>query len=197
MKNRRAPHTRIDNRVYDYMPIIGTNGFAVYAVLKKHENRHTGRCYPSYQTIADITGLDRTTVIKYTDILVKLGFITKQAHFIDGRQTSNRYSFRELPTAGGKKGRGITQSPQDRVEPPNPRGGGDQPKPLPSEPALTKKQEECTHKDIGRLPDGVAYCRSCYLNFESSEGNERVDQSSNLTAVEESGLYQVLASNSE
>src|SRR5688572_22696292 len=112
---RRAPHTRIDNRVFDYMDIIGANGFAVYAVLKKHENRHTGRSFPSYQTVADITGLNRTTVIKYTNLLVVLGLITKQAHFIDGRQTSNRYSFRDLPTSGSKGG-GIAQPPQDRVD---------------------------------------------------------------------------------
>ena len=76
---RRAPHTRIDNRIFDFMDIIGTNGFAVYAVLKKHENRHTGRCYPSYATVAEIKGLDRTTVIKYTTLLVTLGLINKQA----------------------------------------------------------------------------------------------------------------------
>ena len=31
---RRTPHTRIDNRIFDYMSIIGTNGFAVYASSK-------------------------------------------------------------------------------------------------------------------------------------------------------------------
>jgi len=197
---RRSPHTRIDNRVYDYMPIIGTNGFAVYAVLKKHENRHTGRCYPSYQTVADITGLNRTTVIKYTDLLVKLGFINKQAAFIDGRQTSNRYSFRDLPERD-KRGR-MKQPLQDRVESSDPPSRADQPQPLTLESALTKKQEECPHKDIGRLPDGVAYCRICWLNFEpvqeeNGEGDERVNQSSNLTAVEESGLYQTSFANNE
>jgi hypothetical protein len=183
---RRTPHTRIDNRIYDFMPIIGTNGFAVYAVLKKHENRHTGRCYPSYQTIADITGLDRTTVIKYTDLLVKLGFITKQAQFIDGRQTSNRYGFRDLPDI--KKGGGNGKPPHDRVEQDNSPGGASPPQPLTLNQILTKKQQDCAHKEVGNLPDGVAYCRNCYLNL---------DQSNNLTAEEESGLCQTSASNSE
>jgi hypothetical protein len=89
LMKRRAPHTRIDNRVFDFMSIIGPNGFAVYAVLKKHENRHTGRCYPSYQTVADITGLDRTTVIKYTTLLVTLGLINKQAQLGSVRHSCN------------------------------------------------------------------------------------------------------------
>jgi hypothetical protein len=154
------------------MPIIGTNGFAVYAVLKKHENRHTGRCYPSYQTVADITGLDRTTVIKYTDILVKLGFITKQPHFIDGRQTSNRYGFRDVPV--NKKGGGNGQPPQDRVESTDSPGGGAQPQPLPLNQILTKKQMECAHKEVGSLPDGVAYCRGCYATLEDDREEEAV-----------------------
>jgi len=186
--------------VFNYMSIITTNGFAVYATLKKHENRHTGRCYPSYQTVAEITGLDRKTVIKYTNLLVILGFITKQTQFIDGRQTSNCYSFRDLPV--GNKGGGIVPPSQDRGETPDSRGGGVPPKPLTLEPALTKSQQECPHKDIGRLSDGMAYCRTCWLNFEPVEeenpmGSEGEDHENNLTAVEESGLYQTSFSNNE
>jgi helix-turn-helix protein len=152
------------------MDIIGTNGFAVYAVLKKHENRHTGRCYPSYQTVADITHLDRKTVIKYTDILVKLGLITKQPHFIEGRQTSNRYSFCDL-SAGNKRG-GIVTPPQDRGESLDSPGRGVPPGPLPSEPTLTKRQQECPHEDTANLDDGVVYCRTCYANIEIAEEEE-------------------------
>jgi hypothetical protein len=184
----RAPHTRIDNRVFDYMDIIGTNGFAVYAVLKKHENRHSGRCFPSYQTVAEITGLNRKTVIKYTALLVTLGLITKQAHFIDGRQTSNRYSFRDLP-AGNKRG-GTAPPPQDRVESPDSPSGGVPPQPLPSNQTLTKKQQKCPHKDKISV-DGLICCPSCGLSIDTT------NQSNNLTAVEESGLYQASVSNSE
>jgi len=165
MKNRRAPHTRIDNRVFDYMDIIGTNGFAVYAVLKKHENRHTGRCWPSYQTVADITGLDRKTVIKYTSLLVVLKLINKQPCFINGRQTSNRYSFCDLP-AGDKRG-GNAPPPQDRGESSDSPGGEVPPQPLISEPARTKKQSECSHKDIARPVEGVSYCRKCFATIDT------------------------------
>jgi helix-turn-helix protein len=172
MAKDRAPHTRIDNRIFSYMSIIGTNGFAVYAVLKKHENRHTGRCYPSYQTVADITGLNRTTVIKYTTLLITLGLINKQAHFIDGRQTSNRYSFRDLP-AGNKGGRTVPP-PQDRVERSNPPGGANQPQPLPLNQKLTKKQMECPHKDKIRI-DGLICCPDCGLSIDTTSQDEDPD----------------------
>ena len=175
---RRAPHTRIDNRIFDFMDIIGTNGFAVYAVLKKHENRHTGRCYPSYATVAEITGLDRTTVIKYTTLLVTLGLINKQAQFIDGRQTSNRYSFRDLPDT--KKGGGNKPPSQDRVETPNPPGGAVPPQPLSPNQTLTKKQLECPHKEVASPVDGVAYCRSCYLDMTDAPKDQEASKQATM-----------------
>ena len=175
MPKRRAPHTRIDNRVFSFMDKIGTNGFAVYAVLKKHENRHTGRCWPSYQTVADITGLDRKTVIKYTMLLVKFRLINKQPHFIDGRQSSNRYSFPDLPS-------GRIPPSQDGVEASPPPSGGVPPEPLPSEPALTKKQEGCPHKEIATPMGGVAYCRNCWLDLP--EGYLMTNQTKNPETIE-------------
>ena len=183
---RRTPHTRIDNRIFDFMDIIGTNGFAVYAVLKKHENRHTGRCYPSYQTVADITGLDRTTVIKYTTLLVTLGLINKQAQFIDGRQTSNRYSFRDLPASNKGGGTlpppqgGTVPPPQDREETPNPPGGGVPPQPLTPNQTLTKKQIECPHKEVASPVDGVAYCRSCYLDMTDAPQDQEASEQASM-----------------
>ena len=152
------------------MDIIGTNGFAVYAVLKKHENRHTGRCWPSYQTVANITGLDRKTVIKYTSLLVVLKLINKQPCFIDGRQTSNRYSFCELPAAN--KGGGNTPPPLDRGEASDSPSGDVPPQPLPPNQPVTKKQMDCPHKEVARPVEGVAYCRICYLNLEKPQENQ-------------------------
>ena len=174
MKTHRAPHTRIDNRVFNYMDEIGTNGFAIYAVLKKHENRHNGRAWPSYQTIANITGLDRKTVIKYTLILFRLRLITKMPHFIDGRQTSNRYSIPDYPKPENKGG-GNVQPPQDRGDGMDSRGGTAPPQPLFLNQRLTKKQKECAekgHKTIVRPVDGYAYCSSCYLTIEDDGQQE-------------------------
>ena len=167
---KRTPHVRIDTRVFDLIPQIGSNGFTVYAALKKFENRHTGRCYPSYETLADTTNLDRKTVIKYVDLLVEHKLIDKHARFIDGHQTSNQYDMRSVtvpPTPGG-----TIPPPQDRVELADGGGGATPPQPLILEPVLTKRQMECLHKDIGSLNDGVAYCRNCYATVEAIQEYE-------------------------
>jgi len=165
--NHREAHVRINTKIIkNYLHKMTPAGLAVYVALKMHENRHTGRCDPAYQTIADITGLDRKTVIKYTDKLVSLGLITKQERFIDGRQTSNQYNFRVLPPLN--KGGVCAPSPQDRVESsdPPPRSGGTvPPEPLPLEPVITKKQMNCRHKDIGRGAEGYTFCRICYVDM--------------------------------
>ena len=193
---KRTPHVRIDTRVFDLIPHIGSNGFTVYAALKKFENRHTGRCYPSYQTLADTTNLDRKTVIKYVDLLVEYKLIDKRARFIDGHQTSNQYDMRSVTIPPPP---GVTIPPtQDRVETSDGGGGNFPPIPLILEPVITKRQMECLHKDIGRLNDGVAYCRTCYANIDiATEEVPMGDQSNSLTALSESGVYQIAASNNE
>ena len=193
---KRTPHVRIDTRVFDLIPQISANGFVVYAALKKFENRHNGRCYPSYATLADTTGLDRKTVIKYIDLLVEYNLIHKQARFRDGHQTSNQYDLRDYPSAGGGGGTallppsGTITLPQDRVELSDGGGGITPPQPLTLEPVTTKKQMECAHKDKISV-DGMICCPTCGLSIDTT------DQSNNLTAVGESGLNQISDSNSE
>jgi hypothetical protein len=67
-----APHTRIDNDIIDAdIPKMGTIGFAIFVVLKRHLNQKTGDCYPSYKTIARKVGIDRSTVIRYVKKLTR------------------------------------------------------------------------------------------------------------------------------
>ena len=224
---RREPHVRISMKVIkNYMAKMTPNGFAVYAGLKMHENRHTGRCYPAYDTIADLAGLDKKTVIKYTNKLVVLHLITKQERFIEGRQTSNQYNFCPLPQlekggvfAPSPEG-GTVPPPQDRVEsshPPQDRVAQFHPN-LSLEQAITSKQANCKHKDIGRGSEGYTFCRSCYVNMslfkdqlpkgvilyptssDSENGtldlDEGEDHANSRTASSESGLNQISESNS-
>lgn len=173
MAKIRTPHVRIDNRVFNLLPDIGPTGFTIYATLQKHMNRHSGRCYPSYGTLAKITGLDRKTVIKHVDLLVEHGLVHKRAQFIDGRQTSNQYDFRPLPNASAAPiPRGGNAPPsQDRVESADPPDGNVPPQSSLSKPELTKKQISCSHKDIKTPMAGVAYCASCYLDMAEDEGD--------------------------
>jgi hypothetical protein len=117
---------------------------------------HTGRPFGLFFHICSWYGHQ----VEY--LLVTLGLITKQPHFIDGRQTSNRYSFRDLPA--GNKGVEREDSPS----------GGVPPQPLPLNQTLTKKQMECSHQDNASPIDGVAYCRSCYLTMTENQLDEDI-----------------------
>ena len=89
-----APHTRVDNFVIDdYGDRIGAYGLAVYMVIKRHYNWLTGQCTPSYNRIAQMCGISRSTVIRYVKRLKFFGLIDPQMRFTDEGQTSNQYGF--------------------------------------------------------------------------------------------------------
>ena len=60
---KTIPHTRIENTVIANMADIGVYAYAVYSAIKMHLNQATGACFPSYATIARMTGIHRSTVI--------------------------------------------------------------------------------------------------------------------------------------
>src|SRR5215217_2836251 len=60
---KTTPHTRIENSIIVNMAEIGVYSYAVYSAIKMHLNQATGACFPSYATIARITGIHRSTVI--------------------------------------------------------------------------------------------------------------------------------------
>ena len=70
----------------------------IYAVLQAHAGVD-GRIFPSYQTIADITHLHRTTVIRLMKKLVYYGYVAKETRYSDDRGciTSNFYYLNPNP----------------------------------------------------------------------------------------------------
>ena len=60
---KHTPHTRIENTIIANMSEMGVYCYAVYCAIKMHLNQATGDCFPSYATIARITGIHRSTVI--------------------------------------------------------------------------------------------------------------------------------------
>jgi hypothetical protein len=93
--NKTRGFVQLDAKMLkNYMPIIGPNGLAVYTCLKLHENRRTGQCNPSYQTIANETGLSRRSVIRYARLLINLKLISPIPIWDSkGDRTSNQYNF--------------------------------------------------------------------------------------------------------
>ena len=133
------PHTRIDNEIIDrYLSEIGPIGYAIYSVLKRHENQKTGRCNPSYKTIAKKIGVDRGTVIRHIKKLVSLCLISPKTVWDgDGDRSSNQY---DITDPGD-----IARRQEQRSAPPE--GGCTQPPPCPETAACG------THGGSGLSPE--------------------------------------------
>ena len=140
------PHTRIDNEIIDdYLPRIGTYGYTIYSVIKRHLNQKSGQCNPSYATIARKIGIDRGTVIRYVKKLKALGLIAPDLRFKeDGSQSSNQYNFSPAaPRDDSKQGSGTEPPPV--VAQNNPGSGTEPPK---QSSSLNKKERTITEVDL-------------------------------------------------
>jgi DNA-binding transcriptional ArsR family regulator len=65
---------------------------AIFLNLADHATHEGNKIYPSHQTIADETGYSVRTVQVHLKLLKELGLITIRHHFINGYQTSNKYT---------------------------------------------------------------------------------------------------------
>jgi hypothetical protein len=101
---KHTPHTRIENTIIANMSDIGVYCYAVYCAIKMHVNQATGDCFPSYATIARITGIHRSTVIECVKKLRALKHISPLWRFKeDGSHASNQYDFQCPGKAGHSK----------------------------------------------------------------------------------------------
>src|SRR4029453_8258041 len=102
---KSIPHTRIENSIIVNMAEIGVYAYAVYSAIKMHLNQATGTCFPSYATIARMTGIHRSTVIECVKKLRGLSLVDPRWRFKeDGSYASNQYNFQ-----GTQKGVPSTQ----------------------------------------------------------------------------------------
>ena len=151
-------HVRISANVLERIPEIGSHGFTLYAVIKNHENRATGRCFPSLKRLVQLTAFDKKTVIKYIRLLESSGLIDIRPSWSGTRRTSNQYDFIEFWNSDETDS---VQYPwQDAVAD---EGSGDDPPPLqveeipspygrvPLEPA-DLKPDLLTSQDISVIP---------------------------------------------
>jgi hypothetical protein len=130
---KHTPHTRIENSIIANMAGIGVYCFAVYSAIKMHLNQATGDCFPSYATIARITGIHRTTVIECVKKLRVLKLISPLWRFKeDGSHTSNQYNFQAPEKTGASPMQGADCSaPSPRTEEVVKTGQGGRPEPPP------------------------------------------------------------------
>jgi len=199
-----VPHTRIENSIIANMAEIGVYCYAVYSAIKMHLNQATGNCFPSYATIARITGMNRATVIACVKKLKALKLLSPRWRFReDGSHTSNQYDFQ----AGAPPAKSAGQenaSPSQPVDTADQtvHGGCPEPPPLvvqdnqgsrPQRPEQsppnkkertitdvdlmpTERQKTCPHplSEIVFLADNITICHHCYGLLDE-----------NLTLVEE------------
>jgi hypothetical protein len=141
---KHTPHTRIENTIIANMADIGVYCYAVYCAIKMHVNQATGDCFPSYATIARITGIHRSTVIECVKKLRVLKLISPLWRFKeDGSHASNQYNFQETENSVPSKkiGEVVKTEQGGRPEPPPPVGGDDYPgRPERSEQSETNKK---------------------------------------------------------
>jgi hypothetical protein len=91
---KTIPHTRIENTIIANMADIGVYAYAVYCAIKMHLNQTTGACFPSYATIARMTGIHRSTVIECVKKLAALKLVSPLWRYKeDGSHASNQYNF--------------------------------------------------------------------------------------------------------
>jgi hypothetical protein len=181
---KTIPHTRIENSIIANMADIGVYAYAVYSAIKMHLNQATGACFPSYATIARMTGIHRSTVIECVKTLTARKLVSPLWRYKeDGSHASNQYNFQAPDTpVPAKQGENIVQKEQcGRPEPPPLVAQDDHPsRPEPPEQVFspnkkeerttqrsalpTEKQKTCPHpaSQIVYLFDNITLCHHCY-----------------------------------
>jgi hypothetical protein len=172
------------NTIIANMSEIGVYCYAVYSAIKMHLNQATGDCFPSYATIARVTGIHKSTVIECVKKLRVLKLISPLWRFKeDGSHASNQYNFQQAGTsAPAKKNGEVVKTVQGgRPEPPPLVGEDDHPS-RPERPEQvfssnkkirtiddvdlmpTEKQKTCPHplSEIVFLADNITVCHHCY-----------------------------------
>src|SRR5260370_30873270 len=76
----KAPNTLIAHKAISLAAELSNSEKRVAAAIIDHFNRRTGQCDPSLDCIAELIGMSRRTVIRATDRLQKLGFISRIRH---------------------------------------------------------------------------------------------------------------------
>jgi hypothetical protein len=82
-----------DRRLSSTAKIVGAT------LLLKFRNKETGRCNPSYRTVADVIGMSRDTAMDAIKELVAAGYLVVQGTRGGSTCNTNQYEFR-LPTNG-------------------------------------------------------------------------------------------------
>jgi hypothetical protein len=92
----------VDNTIIDdYGKDLGAYGIAIYATLCRFANNDRQDCYPSHETLAELTGMSKRQVIRILKQLEELELIRWERQYTEsGKQTSNLYLLLDPPSVG-------------------------------------------------------------------------------------------------
>lgn len=69
----------------------------IYTVLMYHVNNETRKCFPAYTTLESMTGMSRSTIWKYLNIMKDAGVLSWERRSFKGFTTSNKYFLPHKP----------------------------------------------------------------------------------------------------
>tara|TARA_Y100000114_G_scaffold157111_1_gene187131 strand:+ start:183 stop:962 length:780 start_codon:yes stop_codon:yes gene_type:complete len=69
----------------------------LYSCLMYYANNDTRQCYPSYETLTELSGMSRSSVHRYLQILLDCGAIVWRQRAYKGFNTSNMYFLPKVP----------------------------------------------------------------------------------------------------
>jgi len=69
----------------------------LYSCLMYYANNDTRQCFPSYETLTELSGMSRSSVHRYLQILLDCGAIVWRQRAYKGFNTSNMYFLPKLP----------------------------------------------------------------------------------------------------
>jgi hypothetical protein len=157
---KTIPHTRIENSIIANMAEIGVYAFAVYSAIKMHVNQATGDCFPSYATIARMTGIHRSTVIECAKTLRAHNLLSPHWRYKeDGSHASNQYDFDAPEKPGSSKSQGAGTSAPSNIQGTEisvPSGSRPEPPPVVVQDDLPSRPEPPEQSEINKKKRTIA-----------------------------------------
>ena len=82
----------------------------LYSCLMYYANNDTRQCFPSYETLTELSGMSRSSVHRYLQILLDCGAIVWRQRAYKGFNTSNMYFLPKVPFEKGPTEEEVAQT---------------------------------------------------------------------------------------
>lgn len=87
----------------------------LYSCLMYYANNDTRKCYPSYETLSELSGMSRSSIHRHLQTLLDIGAIIWEQRTYKGFNTSNMYTLPKTPMKTNKKHTDISVKEEEIV----------------------------------------------------------------------------------